>query len=415
MVQRPFTLDTVATRSTLSVPRPQFERWLVLSIVVSLAGGQLFNGWILRCVAFFAFLYIGFSLWRNSDVLRVNAPYLVVGTLVVVYVCVVAVFSRYPYEAAREVALVGFNFATGLAVLYLGRRDDCDARKIATYWSYMFALTAIIAIPEILFDVHLPLAKTAEAELLLYNQELVERRFASVTFGNLNSFNTVILFSAPFVIFNALAPGARVLFAWPVMLAMYFLALSNGSRACIFFSLASIAVLTLRALKGRSVVTWVAIVGAGILLIGPAYQYFEVARLRVAGEGFEDLGRLSLLIAGWEMLQDSNLFGVGPGNFIPRIESEYDLVVSSPHNFLLEVGAQYGVFIFALLLLYVSRTAIRAYRFGSVSVPAFALLFIMAFLFGSVTDSGYLDSALPWIFLFSVAKMTRPNSSLQSD
>ncbi|CAM3264934.1 hypothetical protein NODU109028_07980 [Nocardioides dubius] len=140
----------------------------------------------------------------------------------------------------------------------------------------------------------------------------------------------------------------------------------------------------------------------GALCIGGAYQMLFVQQIGIGGD-LSAVTRVNLSAAALWAAWQSGGIGVGPGAF------EYYLAANpSPfathgqvnvHNIWFEVLAQYGLVVFALLLLWVGR----AFHFALSGVENLKLLPPMIALVGAAfVDSSILDAPVLWVHLFTI-------------
>jgi O-antigen ligase len=123
---------------------------------------------------------------------------------------------------------------------------------------------------------------------------------------------------------------------------------------------------------------------------------------RFEAQGFSDEGRTELLTKSWDALMNSNMIGIGAGNFRATMDNVYKLENTSPHNLFLEVGIQYGLIIFLLFIgmfirLYSKQKA--NYRNSSKFITIVSLVMLPL---TSTIDSSYILSVSIWLFLASL-------------
>lgn len=142
-----------------------------------------------------------------------------------------------------------------------------------------------------------------------------------------------------------------------------------------------------------------------------------------------DLGRVESARAGWMMMLQNPIFGVGIGGFgheyyqlaqqsddLELVESRYGERGLSAHNLYVQVGGQLGVVgvgLYFLLIVYAYRNAIKAEKMFEKSEEGtlYALsrslkIFIIAFMVIGVTSSG-LGNKLFWIVIALVIVLRR--------
>ena len=78
------------------------------------------------------------------------------------------------------------NFHMFFVLVWLADRAHYPQKAVLNGWLLLFVLTIPVALYELWFDVHLPMAVQESDMMMNFGYEVLERRFASVTYGNLN-------------------------------------------------------------------------------------------------------------------------------------------------------------------------------------------------------------------------------------
>ncbi len=133
-----------------------------------------------------------------------------------------------------------------------------------------------------------------------------------------------------------------------------------------------------------------------------------------------DLGRVETAKAGWIMMRENPVFGVGIGGFgheyydlaqrlsdLELVESRYEERGLSAHNLYVQVGGQLGViglalYLFLVLLAFINAIAAERRFFENGDSTLYAIsrsikIFIIVFMITGITSSG-LESKIFWIF-----------------
>ena len=131
----------------------------------------------------------------------------------------------------RNFLLFGTYFSLFFLV-YLSFNANCPYHSIIKGWLIAFLFSAIIAICEILFDIHLPM-NIYESDLLLNSGGTVmQKQYASVTFGNYNGYVTFLCCALPFL-FAYILTAVKIrclLYGWLAFMLMAYILLINASR-----------------------------------------------------------------------------------------------------------------------------------------------------------------------------------------
>jgi O-antigen ligase len=314
-----------------------------------------------------------------------------------------------PEESIKEIIYLTINFLLIFTVLFLANKASNPQESVIKGWILMFLLTVPIALYEFWFNKHLPMAVQAEGMMMNIREEFINRRLASVTFGNLNGYNTMLCFMMPFV-FNYLLKAInnrQKLLRWVMVFCLSLIVLMNGSRGAVICLIIVFLFFLKRFLQVRKSLFFL----SAIALIASYFliTYYDTVlilityRFQHADSGNDD--RLKLIACGWDALWNSGLFGVGAGNFKPTMKLNYHLELTSPHNLFLEIGVQYGLII---LLLFIGLL-VRLFLKQKVNIDKSAKFIVLSSLFmfplSSSIDSGYILTAGVWLFIASLHVM----------
>ena len=277
--------------------------------------------------------------------------------------------------------------------------------SILAGWIGMIVLTIPVALFEFITDIHLPISVQESGEVMNFGYTQMERRFASVTFGNLNAYNQVICFCLPLVLYSILYAREqwKRLFSIAVWVMLAYIILRNASRGamlCLFISGLLFAYYYSRSGRHR-IMLFLAVCVAILVGIFVLASQFEFLAERLTAQGGQDSGRWENIVVGLQALLDSYMFGIGVGNYPIVLGKEYGIAIPAPHNLLLEVVVNYGVIIFvgfSLLFIHAFHMAKR----GGRETMRFFMLLILCFGTSFFIDSGHLAKVPTWAFLASL-------------
>lgn len=315
------------------------------------------------------------------------------------------------YESLKEIIYLVVHFLGFFLLVFFANRAKSPKDAIVKGWTLLFIFTLPIALIEIFFDLHLPVAYQTESFLMNYgNAGVFVRKFASVTYGNLNSYNTILTYIIPFVLSGLIIrdnQSSRIstLLKWILFLSLCYVLIINSSRAaliCLFtisFIFSTFYIKNVFSLIGISLL----LISVILFISFSNNEFLDIVFMRFDTQGFEDEGRNNMLIYGLDELIKSKFIGVGASNFTPTIEHQYGFLDTvDPHNFFLEVLVQYGIVIFILFIgLFVRiffknrKNEVRKYKFIIISS-----LCIYPIL--TIIDSSYLYSMSTWLFIASL-------------
>lgn len=312
-------------------------------------------------------------------------------------------------NSVKSLLHLTINFFGFGEILWLASKARSPQKALLTGWGLMFLTTLPIAMREFLYDQHLSMSIQEQDMTMKISSRIVEeRRFASVTFGNLNSYNVVLCMTFCLMLIRTfMQERIDRLFGYGTAIGLGIIIAMNSSRAALICILFSILLYVLILLKRRShAVLLLSIIGIGIgIFVYRFADLFSMILLRFQTQGFEDIGRAGVIAHGIEELGNSYGLGIGIGNFIPTMLSKYHLDIAAPHNLLLEVGVQFGIIILALFI----GMFIRIYKqskTGNTFNHSAALLGIIPFIPLSIIDSGYIMKVTTWIYIATLYVLT---------
>jgi hypothetical protein len=308
-------------------------------------------------------------------------------------------------ESIKHLIYLFINMLGFMEVLWAAYHAKNPQNSVAKGWLCMLALSLPIAIYELLSDFHLPMSIQDTGNSMHFKGVIVERRFASVTFGNLNSYNTVICWTLPFLFLHNLFPKNKRdrLIGTFLLLLTILIIIANSSRGAILCLAMLIIVYVICYLRvGSNKIFLISVVVAVTIVL--AYylnDIFIVITERFSTQGLGDDGRSENLVMGTQAMLNSFGLGIGIGNYEPIMGQVFRVEYAAPHNLSLEVFVLYGIFIFIGYLGMLLRLILLARR-GTL-YNRFAFFFCaVSFVFAGIIDSQYLMKVPTWMFLASL-------------
>ena len=308
-------------------------------------------------------------------------------------------------ESAKQLIYLLIHMLGFLEVLWLSLHAHNPQRSVAKGWICMLALSLPVAFYELSTDFHLPMSLQDTGESINYNGISIERRFASVTFGNLNSYNTVLCWAVPFLFLWNLYPQKKKdrLIGVTLLLLTVFVVIANSSRGAIIclgvlFLVYSYCYFRIGRNRILLVIAYAVVIGVF------AYYLLDIFLLiteRFSAQGLGDDGRSENIVQGTQAFLESYGLGIGIGNYEPIMAQVFRVEYAAPHNLSLEVFVLYGIFIFIGYLGMLLRLILLARR--GTQYNRFAFFFCaVSFVFAGIIDSQYLMKAPTWMFLASL-------------
>src|SRR4030042_344293 len=262
-------------------------------------------------------------------------------------------------NAARPIdGLIVGTILVALSLLFLSTENG--VRDIFHLWVMATIAFVVIGVWELATKTHL--GEPAPYEMLGIH-------YPRAVFFHYNVFAVFLSLSLPFLyIFVGYSKSlfAKVAGLLSILASLYFIVLS-GSRASILGVLISMFVIFLMTRwKDKFKFIVVGLVVVGILVVSSqslslANNPTYVELMRSVPEQVTSLlkdpnatvDRWNLIRCGFEFLEDSHFLGVGAGGFeyyMTKAAQYYTHETINPHNWWLEVLANYGMLIFALFL-----------------------------------------------------------------
>ena len=138
-------------------------------------------------------------------------------------------------ESLKNLLYLAIHILGFLEVLWAANKATNPQQSIKYGWLAIILLSLPVAAYEFLTDFHLAMSLQDTGNTLYVNGVHIERPFASVTFGNLNSYNTVLCWALPSLFLCNLYPRSK----WEQTMGMVLMAftsiiiVANASRGAI--------------------------------------------------------------------------------------------------------------------------------------------------------------------------------------
>jgi len=240
-------------------------------------------------------------------------------------------------------------------------------------WSIAIFLTGAIGMWEIFTDNHLSISTMGSDEVKRGGGEVFLFRYASATFGNYNTYVTVICFSLPFLFYSIVSEEKQSLLtrvlSLGALLESIIVLFYNGSRGGLF-SLAIIAfVFVIHIFRNKNKHTKkysiliIALLIAAVVLYGE--QLFATIAFRAAHGDLEgDESRVLLIKSAIDILWDTTGLGTGAGGLYEtmRLYNRGGVETIATHNMYIELLAQYGLIVFVWFSLFIIELFKKSYR-----------------------------------------------------
>lgn len=354
-----------------------------------------------------SFIYVFFSWWFIYSIFSIS-------------------WAPLPKESFRHIVYQFINSAMFLLLLLLAKNAKNPFQAIVFGWFCAVSLTLPIAIYEFLTDKHLSISGLPSDIVINTGYDKFLYRYVDTTFGDLNAYSTFLCYSLFFLLAYLLHEVrlVRRLIVYIVVFLIYFFIFFNASRGAILSSCILLIFYIYFSVKKRiadnniedllyACFAFIVILILSFLL----FSYVDLSSFRLMhrieiGGLDEDNARINIYRAAWESIVNYSFVGVGAGSQEYAL-NEFDAVVASAHNLMLEVFVQYGLVIFlgfSFLIFIIFFPLIKEKN----NVKNFlAYSFLGTFLPLFVVVSGYLLDSSFWIFLSSLFFMGERKSILK--
>lgn len=379
----------------------------IASLVFGLLGGSLQPIRIITLI-FFPFLVSNFK--RGILISKNLSKVFIFFTIWYVYSIISLLITSNLEEGVKELFYYFCHFSLFFLIILFSKRAKHPLRSIIYGWLLFFILTSPIALNEIINDQHLSISFIeSNSYMNLGDGMRVQKKFASVTFGNYNGYVLMLCFIMPFSLISILLSKKlnTLLVNIGLFLLLSFFILTNASRGGIICLLISTILFFYyyrkMQIKSKSVIFLFIVLLSGIII----YNYSGILLSQIdsrllAGRGFfEDNARVNIYTLMWNLLRENWFVGTGIGSMTASL-SQVTTGIAIGHNMFLEVLMQFGILIFALFCWFLLTIFINGYK-NKYWVSKFIIYVSFACLpFSSLINSGYLLVPALWIFFASL-------------
>ena len=240
--------------------------------------------------------------------------------------------------------------------------------------------------------------------------------------GNPNFFASQLICAIPLTFYLASQKSSKFYFLlWIFVISMFATISRSGTAGMVLaFCLIFIRFLLAQPLSAIKYLLYFILFGFVLNFIGESFSFFSIVDLvdsvtrRMTSQSYVDSPRMLLVIAGFDMLSNSPIFGVGLGNAAVLLEN-YDIFrITGPsiHNYWVMILVERGLFVIPLILYYTylfyfSFTVKNMYS-KSMGISLFCLVLLGFFN----TSLGSLQVQLYLLLLYCVAiKYNRATST----
>lgn len=306
-------------------------------------------------------------------------------------------------ESLKNLIYLAVHILGFFEILWAANKANNPQQAIKYGWLALMLLSIPVAAYEFLTDFHLSMSLQDTGNTLYVNGVHIERPFASVTFGNLNSYNTVLCWALPSLFMCNLYPHSE----WEQFLGFTLMGLtsliiianaSRGAILCLGLMLAAYIYAYYKFGRNRYLLISVLVLAIGALVYYLG-DLFLIILERFSDQGVGDDGRTENLVKGFQAFLDSYGLGIGVGNYGPIMGDVYRVEFAAPHNLFLEVLVCFGLPIAIGFIGMFVRLVRIGLHYGTPFNRNMMLFCFTATLFAGIIDSTYLMKVTTWMFI----------------
>ena len=368
-------------------------------------------------------------LTKSRDVLKRNLYPTIFLPLWIIYAAVGLIWAEHDIENYKWFIHLCIFSASLIEVLWLADKAKNPRIAILYGWVTMLVLTVPIAFGEFITDEHLSCCDNKPRQTTYYGiNQAILRRFASITFDNINAYNMVLCYGLmPIMLFIYSAKKKwQEISGYTIWCVIGWIILLNASRAAIACLLASILLFIIladtrkqRILGGIGVLlfsAWFALDIAGfsvfpkVVIVGNGSNAPSSAIVgRISNQGVEDVERSQIYKMAWQITTEHKFMGCGTGNITHEMFA-LNKRYAAPHCLWLEVLMQFGIIIFlGFVGLYLSifvrgiKTTLKTHKRFAIQATLLGLMLVAG---ASISDGTMLLKAPLWMMIASLYVLT---------
>lgn len=329
-----------------------------------------------------------------------------------------------PDEGAKQIVYYLTHFLMLLQLVFWYNNANKPTHSVVLGWLFAAGVTLPIALYEIASGNHVFQTFIDSDAVFNTGFEIVPYRFASTTFGDLNSYSIFLCYAVFFMFSGLLLEFSRKLkfiFITAIFATGYAL-IVNSSRGAllVYITVAAMFFATFIASirsKRRGYSGWIIILSVVIIIsIAAIYSvsFLDLEAYRIfyrftSRSVYYDDVRMEIYTDILKSLPDYYFFGSGAGSEIATLEN-IGAIVASSHNLFLEILLQYGILILFIFVIFITKIAFGLYKGNYYFAKFLGASFAFGLIPLSLVMSGYLLHPSFWIFLGSLYAISkRPN------
>lgn len=277
-------------------------------------------------------------------------------------------------------------------------------KSISIGWLLSLLITLVIAIWEITTGKHLSMSVQDSELVYKIGREIINRQFASVTFGNYNSYVTFICMALPFIFYFLLGKNKKkyTFYSIIVLILSACVILFNSSRGGILCLVSFLFLYIIKASSNKMTLLFICL-SALIAFTYFGESLFVVIFDRASDGGmFEDNNRMQVYSNAIQVCFDTLGLGAGLGGVHLSMSKFSNNNILAVHNMFLEILVQFGVVIFMFFVTFIVRLFLKSFRIKDLSRRIVAYMIFISLPILSIIDSSYLLSTHFFAYISSI-------------
>lgn len=365
---------------------------MIVMLLASLAFGNI--GGALQVSRLLAILFAPIMINRVTSC-KFAKTYLQVIFIFLSYSALSLLWSFDRSRGVEEMIYYIVHFMFFFEIIVFSRYAVNPANSISKGWMYSVVMTLVVALWEITTDNHLALSRQESGSVMNTGTEILMRNFASVTFGNYNSYVTFLCFALPSVFYRMMQITS---FKFKIMVPIVVLLLSvvcilfNASRGGLVAVAVMFGIYFFMSSKNKnSLLSFILVIVAGILILFCFGENMLLAIVARSSEGglFEDSARMEIWYVALKTLAASLGFGTGIGG-LQQGMSHFTNGITVPHNIFFEILAQFGILICFIFVCFYFCLLLKMRRVHDLDMKRLLHIALLSFPIIAIINSTYL-------------------------
>lgn len=323
-----------------------------------------------------------------------------------VYMLVSFIWTPDRLAGMKELVYYLVHFILFLELLVFSKAANNPLRSLSRGWMVAVLLCSIVAYWEISTGNHLNIS-IEHGDTFNTGDLILHRMYASVTFGNYNSYVTFLCFSIPWIMYVIMdserALVERILAGTSIVMASLAIVI-NASRGGVLSIIIMLVVYFLFSEKTRfKNIVFVALIGLFFyVLVQYGSSFTEVLSYRTSDQSMlEDDTRIRIWGNALRAFAKSAGFGVGIGGMRAAMEMVSTGGIAAAHNLFLEILLQYGIVIAIVFLVFLWKNFKKSLKVERNRKIVLMMAFISMPVY-TIIDSGYLLGVPLYVLLATI-------------